>query len=96
VHRDAVDQFQAAIHPDDRQLMHERTQRAREAGDLEHRVVWSDGTMHWLASKGRVLRDAEGRTVRMRGVVRDITESNQAEVERAELQREHAVPAQAQ
>ena len=41
----------------------------------------SDGAARWLATSGRVVRDADGRPVRMLGVNRDITEARVAEAE---------------
>jgi PAS domain S-box-containing protein len=41
----------------------------------------SDGAARWLATSGRVVRDADGRPVRMLGVNRDVTEARVAEAE---------------
>src|SRR5918911_2383985 len=75
-------QLWSAVFPEDRARVREIAQRALEMGelDLEYRVVWPDGTIHWLASKGRLLRDADGRAVRLLGVVRDVTARKQAVV----------------
>ena len=40
---------------------------------IEHRILWPDGTVHWLACRGDVLRDADGTPVRMVGTVLDVT-----------------------
>jgi PAS domain S-box-containing protein len=50
----------------------------------EERVVWPDGSVHWLETHGRATRDADGRTVRMAGVVHDITERREAQQELAQ------------
>lgn len=42
--------------------------------DMEHRVQWPDGSVHWLREHGEVERDASGNPVRMLGVVKDVTE----------------------
>lgn len=47
--------------------------------DDELRVVWPDGTVHWLASKGEALRDADGAIYRAIGVLYDITRRKEAE-----------------
>jgi PAS domain S-box-containing protein len=39
--------------------------------NIRHRVVWPDGTLHWLAWTGRVHRDAEGRATRVLGLVHE-------------------------
>ena len=49
------------------------------AWDTEYRVLWADGSVHWLHSKGAVFLDASGRPVRSTGVILDITEGKRAE-----------------
>jgi PAS domain S-box-containing protein len=41
--------------------------------EATHRVVWSDGTLHWLAWSGRIHRDADNRPIRVLGTVSDVT-----------------------
>jgi PAS domain S-box-containing protein len=54
---------------------------------VEHRVRRPDGTLIWIASKGRVVeRGADGRVVRAVGTNRDITERKQAEAARIQLE----------
>jgi PAS domain S-box-containing protein len=65
------------IHPDDMALVEQRTaQIVQREGDyyFEFRVVWPDGTVHWLAARGTVLRDASGRAQRMTGFNWDVTD----------------------
>src|SRR5262249_18839512 len=45
----------------------------------EFRIVRPDGEVRWLATSGRVLRDAAGRPARMLGAVIDVTERRAAE-----------------
>ena len=49
--------------------------------DVEHRILWPDGSLHWIATKGRVEYDAAGNRVRIRGVSVDITDRKRAEEE---------------
>ena len=42
--------------------------------EVEFRAVRADGACRWLASRGRLLVDADGRPTRMVGVCSDITE----------------------
>jgi PAS domain S-box-containing protein len=71
--------FYAAIHPEDAAL-HDAALLATidrdEPYEVEHRIVRPDGTIVWVAERGGVLRDAEGKAVRMIGVVYDITPKN--------------------
>jgi PAS domain S-box-containing protein len=48
---------------------------------VEHRVIWPDGTLHWLEGKGSVHRDVSGQALRMTGTVAEVTARKQAEAE---------------
>ena len=72
----------AAYHPDDRELINRNKARAGRNGDSyenEFRVVFPDGSIRWLATRGLVKRDAHGDPERMLGVTWDITEHRRAE-----------------
>jgi PAS domain S-box-containing protein len=53
--------------------------------DLEFRIRWPDGSIHWTRGSGRVFRDGDGRPVRMVGTGQDITERRRLEEERIRL-----------
>jgi PAS domain S-box-containing protein len=88
--------FLQAIHPDDRQRVRDAVNACVERDvpyDVEHRVVWPDGSVHWLLERGGVTRSADGEPLRMLGIVQDITERKQAAkslMESEELFREFA------
>jgi PAS domain S-box-containing protein len=88
--------FLGAIHPDDRQRVVDAVNACVERDapyEVEHRVVWPDGNVRWLLEHGGVTRSADGKPLRMLGVVQDITERNQAAkslTESEELFREFA------
>lgn len=70
------------IHPDD--LPHLNAEFARcialhKPFTGEFRVVWPDGSTHWIASRGEFNIGADGKPLRMRGAVVEITERKQAE-----------------
>ena len=73
----------SCVHPDDRAPMWARYGDARggsvDRTAFEFRVLWPDGTERWLATRGKVLRDAAGRPVRMLGVNWDVTELKRTE-----------------
>jgi len=74
--------FQDLIHPDDRVRVNELTQemiRTGQPAEAEWRVVWPDGSVHWIAGRGQVLMDESGQPSRMLGVNIDITERKRAE-----------------
>jgi PAS domain S-box-containing protein len=76
------------IHPDDVVRFREAVATAIADGshlDIEFRLCWPDGTVHWTRGSGRVFRDGAGRPVRMLGTGQDITERRLLEAERDRL-----------
>lgn len=57
----------------------ERTVREGVEYEVEYRVIWPDGSTHWLASRGQPFFDADGRALRVSGVSLDITSVRLAE-----------------
>jgi PAS domain S-box-containing protein len=81
--------FLCSVYPEDRELVIESLRAALEEGakyDLEYRVVWPDGSVHWVASKGQLYHNKIGKAVRMTGINMDITERKLAQ---EELQRQN-------
>jgi len=88
--------FGACIDPQDLPGMNAEMARcmaAREPFTREFRVIWPDGSVHWIQGWGEFEFDAAGSAVRMRGVVMEITMRKQAQErdrqQLAELQRWH-------
>lgn len=76
------EKFLGSVHPDDRAGVIAATERAiSQQADYhaEFRVVWPDGSVHWIEAMGKAEYDADGRPVRMRGVGLDVTEHRQIE-----------------
>jgi len=74
--------FENLIHPDDRQTvigLARETMRTGQSTEGEWRTIWPDGSVHWIAGRGQVLRDEFGEPSRMVGVNIDITERKRAE-----------------
>ena len=70
------------IHPDDRSGVEHATQNAAQKGEefeIEWRVNTPGDSSRWLLSRGRPLRDADGRATRYLGIVLDITARRRAE-----------------
>jgi PAS domain S-box-containing protein len=92
--------FLAAVHPDDRVVVDARLKRAiaeHTSYREEHRAVWPDGSVHWVAVSGSVFYDESGEPERMLGVSMDITAQKRADQEHAELLlRERSARAEAQ
>ena len=74
------EEFVSRVHPDDREGTLEAVEHAHanEAELMyEHRVLWPDGSVHWLEARGRPVRDDDGAFVGMVGVGIDIDERKQ-------------------
>ncbi len=72
----SLDVFLAAVHPDDRPAVSERWERSARDGsdfDMEFRVVWPDGSIHWVDDKGKVFRDEAGNPSYVTGACADVT-----------------------
>src|SRR5262245_59076835 len=55
-----VEAYQQDIHPDDRERVLRAIREALEGGEdhhLEYRLVWPDGSVHWVETRGRLFRD---------------------------------------
>jgi PAS domain S-box-containing protein len=76
------EEFWARVHEDDREHLQHAIRVARDKHEEfaeDFRVVWPDGTTHWLRSRGRYYYAANGEPERMLGISVDITQSKQAE-----------------
>ncbi len=76
------DAFNACVHPDDRKDLYQAVKQAKqEVKDYGHqfRIVWTDGSIHWIEVKGRFFCDQTGAVVRMLGTAREISDHKQAE-----------------
>lgn len=78
------ERFLAAVHPLDRERVDNAITKSLETGELhevEMRTIWPDGSIHWIASRGRGHFDESGRPVRLTGAVLDITKLKKIEEE---------------
>jgi PAS domain S-box-containing protein len=76
------------VYPEDRSLLEGRIQLALTSDipyEVEHRILWPDGSIRWLAGKGRVYRTPDGKPVRIAGTVMDVTQRKQGDLEREQL-----------
>jgi signal transduction histidine kinase/ActR/RegA family two-component response regulator len=77
-----VENLKESIHPDDRERVSEsfwRAVRNREVYGLEHRVIWPDGSLHWMAAHGRSAYGPDGQPLYFDGVLLDFTERKRME-----------------
>ena len=78
------DEWLRLIHPEDREQVRAHNQDALTRTyiwDEEFRIVWPDGSVHWLLGRGTVFKNETGRPVRIAGVNIDITERKRAEAD---------------
>jgi diguanylate cyclase (GGDEF)-like protein/PAS domain S-box-containing protein len=78
----AYDAWVSVLFPDDREEAEQAVQNAlthQQPYDVEYRVRWPDGTVRFLKANGSVIRDEQGKPLRMIGINYDITERKQAE-----------------
>jgi PAS domain S-box-containing protein len=77
------DAFNACVHPGDRDGLLQTVNWAKQhVKDYSHqfRIVWTDGSIRWIETKGRFFCDQTGAPVRMLGTARDISDQKKTEV----------------
>jgi PAS domain S-box-containing protein len=70
------------VHPEDVDGLNEAVARVRERNvdyQNQHRVVWPDGSVHWLEAEGKHQLNPAGQITRILGVITDITHRKRAE-----------------
>ncbi len=73
--------FLDCVHPEDRQRVMDAVDASVEHDadyEIEHRIIWPDGSIRWVQETGDVMRDESGKPVRMLGIVQDITSRKDA------------------
>src|ERR1700757_329897 len=74
--------FENLVHPDDRAGVVKLVDRALKTGqptEGEWRVIWADGSVHWITGRWQVFMNASGEPSKMMGVNIDVTERKRAE-----------------
>lgn len=78
----SLDKFIETVHPSDRAGVIVACARCATEGadfEMEFRVVYPDGSVHWLFDKGKTYRDQEGKPLYMTGACVDITQRKKAD-----------------
>jgi PAS domain S-box-containing protein len=68
---------QSRIHPEDMEMVNLAIEKARNQKQdyrAEFRVIWPDGSIHWLFGIGKVIFDSQGRATHLMGSNLDVTE----------------------
>src|SRR6201981_3393444 len=82
--------FENLVHADDRAGVIKLVDHALKTGqpmEGEWRVVWADGSVHWITGRWQVFMDASGEPSKMMGVNIDVTERKLADERLAEMNR---------
>ncbi|MGE5608676.1 MAG: EAL domain-containing protein, partial [Bacillota bacterium] len=71
------------VHPEDRRAAENDVRQSLQTGEYnsDFRVIWPDGSIHWLQARARVFYDAQGKPLRLVGVNVDITDRKAMEEE---------------
>lgn len=83
--------FLNAIHPEDRAAVNSAYQRSlqtREAYEITHRLLMSDGRVKYVDERGESYFDADGKPIRSVGTVQDVSKLKQAELALKQLNEE--------
>nr|WP_249150169.1 hybrid sensor histidine kinase/response regulator [Bradyrhizobium sp. JYMT SZCCT0180] len=78
----------ASVHPDDRERRLQAIDHAVKTGGdyrLEYRIIWPDGSQHWVDTRARAVRRPDGSIKSLVGVCSEITARKTAEIERENL-----------
>ncbi|WP_373528478.1 AAA family ATPase [Nostoc sp.] len=87
------------LHPDDQGLLVQSLSRAindRVEHNLEYRIIRDDGSIRYLACRGKAFFNQEGKATHMSGVVLDTTDRKQSEAERIQLIQEQTARQEAE
>ena len=79
-----IEDFVRGVHTDDRDRVWKAVNAAKQSRQMyatEHRILWPDGTVRWIAPKGEFYYAADGEPMRMLGMAADITELKRVEQE---------------
>ncbi|MGA8874016.1 MAG: ATP-binding protein [Candidatus Korobacteraceae bacterium] len=80
--------WEALIHPEDRAEAIRQVELSLQSGapgQGEWRVVWPDGSIHWILGRWQSFRDESGKPARVTGINIDLTEFKKAEDARQKL-----------
>ncbi len=74
--------FAARLHPDDRKGLNQAVQTAIQEHQIykhEYRIIWADGSIHWVEGRGQTFYDEAGKPVRMTGTLMNVDDRKQLE-----------------
>jgi PAS domain S-box-containing protein len=83
----------STVHPQDRdrvQAYHEDLLRGAGQGEAEFRIIWPDGSVHWVVSKAKSYPNAAGEAARVTGINLDVTRLRETEEARRESEQRYS------
>ena len=78
--------YMSDVHPEDKERVENAISEAFKNGEghhIEYRIVWPDGSIHWVEGRGTVVKDGSGKTTGITGVCADFTDRKETEVQLA-------------
>lgn len=79
----SFEEHQQQVHPLDRNYWLANVQQCIEQGipySIDFRVIWPDGSLHWVSGQGEVVHNADGQAIRLVGTAIDITDRKATEL----------------
>ena len=77
-----MDEYYGLVHPEDREYVADAVRQAianKSGHQVEYRVVWGNGSVHWLEARSKLLMNLQGEPWGMSGVCLDITRRKRVE-----------------
>ncbi len=74
--------FLSYVHPEDREIVNRAIEQAIESKSLyqsEYRIVWADGSVHWIEARGHAFYNQAGEPIQMTGTVTALDQCKQAQ-----------------
>ena len=84
IESDQWEDYVKLLYKDDRHMRDAAFEVATQTGMLDYttRLMWRDGSLHWVRIKGNLTFDANGTPVRIRGIAQDITDQKELEAQK--------------
>ncbi|MBD1835713.1 PAS domain S-box protein [Cyanobacteria bacterium FACHB-472] len=75
--------FDTYLHPDDREGLNQAVQAAIQGHSIykhEYRIIWADGSIHWVEGRGQSFYDKTDKPIRMTGTLMNVDDRKRLEI----------------